>query len=109
MRDSSVFATLQENVPVWGKDIKKLECANHVCECVRSSLEKLVLEKPQYKGKGKLTKLNRVRLTTALRCAIKMRSKSKNAKQLRKDILNSIYHVLGFHDHCSDFCKKKTT
>ena len=105
--DSSVFATLQEKVPVWGKDIKKLECANHVCKCVRSNLEKLVLEKPQYKGKGKLTKYNRVRLTTALRCAIKMRSKTNNARQLRKDILNSIYHVLGFHDKCSDFCKKR--
>ena len=35
-----------------------------------------------------------------------MRSKNSNAKQLRKDILNSIYHVLGFHDKCSDFCKK---
>lgn len=74
---------------------------------MRSNLEKLVQEKPQYKGKGKLTKHNRVRLTTAIRCAIKMRSKTNNAKQLRKDILNSIYHVLGFHDKCSDFCKKR--
>ena len=55
--DSSVFAILQQEVPVWGKDISKLECANHICKCVRANLERLVEEKPQYKGKGKLTKL----------------------------------------------------
>ena len=105
--DSSMYATLQEKVPVWGKDIKKLECANHICKCVRANLEKLVEEKHQYKGKGKLTKLNRIRLTTAIRCAIKMRSPQNDAKQLRKDILNSIYHILGYHENCSDFCKNR--
>ena len=105
--DSSVYTTLLENVPVWGKDIKKLECANHICKCVIANLEKLVEEKPQYKGKGKLTKLNRIRLATAIRCAIKMRSKTKDHKQLRRDIINSIYHILGFHKHCSDFCQKR--
>ncbi|XP_060577969.1 uncharacterized protein LOC132735083 [Ruditapes philippinarum] len=105
--DSSVFPQLQEKVPVWGTSIEKLECANHTCKCLRSNLEKLVIEKPHYKGKGKLTKINRLRLTTAVRCAIRMRSKDQNVKQLRKDIINSVYHVLGFHDRCSDFCKKK--
>ncbi|XP_053391945.1 uncharacterized protein LOC128554669 [Mercenaria mercenaria] len=32
--DSSVYAQLQENVPVWGRDIVKMECANHTCKCV---------------------------------------------------------------------------
>ena len=105
--DSSIYATLQEKVPVWGKDITKLECANHICKCVRANLEKLVEEKHQYKGKGKLTKINRIRLTTAIRCAIKMRTPQNDAKQLRKDILNSIYHILGYHENCSDFCKNR--
>ena len=35
-----------------------------------------------------------------------MRSESKNASQLRKDILDSVYHVFGYHKKCSDFCKK---
>ena len=30
--DSSVLATLRDNVPIWGPDIKKKECANH---CVK--------------------------------------------------------------------------
>lgn len=106
--DSSVYTLLQEKVPVWGVAIEKLECANHTCKCIRSNLEKLVTEKPEYKGKGKLSKLNRVRLTTAIRCAIRMRSKDKNAKLLKHDITNSIYHILGFHDRCSNFCRYVT-
>ena len=104
--DSSVYAKVTENVPVWGAYVKKMECANHSCKCLRTNLEKLVIEKPEYKGKGKLTKQIRVRLTTAVRCAIKMRSKTQNCKQLKKDIKNSVYHVFGFHDNCSNFCKK---
>ncbi|KAH3802921.1 hypothetical protein DPMN_156618 [Dreissena polymorpha] len=76
----------------------KLECANHTCKCLKANLEELVAEKPHLKGKGKLTKLNRVRLTTAVRCAIKMRSSENDPKQLKIDVTNSIYHILGFHD-----------
>ncbi|XP_053391946.1 uncharacterized protein LOC128554670 [Mercenaria mercenaria] len=36
-----------------------------------------------------------------------MRSATKNPRQLRKDILNSVYHILGFHKLCSDFCQKR--
>ena len=53
--DSSVYPTLIANVPGWGRDIKKLECANHACKCYRSGLEKLVKDNPSYKGKGGLT------------------------------------------------------
>ncbi|XP_033729993.1 uncharacterized protein LOC117319268 [Pecten maximus] len=109
--DSSVYAKIQEQVPIWGKDVKKLECANHVCKCLRSSLEKLVDQNPMYKGKQRLTKALRVRITTAVRCAIRVRSKESNqknaAKQLDHDIRNSIYHILGNHDRCSDFCKAR--
>jgi hypothetical protein len=91
---------LQDKVPVWGTSIENLECANHICKCLRSNLEKLVIGKPHYKGKGKLTKITRLRLKTAVRCAIRMRSRDHSVKQLRKDIINSVNHVLGFHDRC---------
>jgi len=99
---------------VWGKDVQKLECANHVCKCLRSSLEKLVDSSPMYKGKNRLTKfLTRVGLTNSVRCAIHMRSKELDKigaiKQLDHDIRNSIYHILGNHDRCSDFCKARPT
>ena len=54
--DSSVYASIQEQVPVWGRHVKKMECANHACKCLRSKLEKLVADKPVYKGKGKTHK-----------------------------------------------------
>ena len=53
--DSSVYPTLVTEVPGWGHVIRKVECANHCIKCYRSSLEKLVHDKPQYKGKEKLT------------------------------------------------------
>ena len=110
--DSSVLQDIMENVPVWGKHVKKLECANHACKCLRNNLEQLVSDKPAYKGKGKLTKGSRIRIVTAVRCAIKMRSQEKDKTQginkLKKDIKNAGRHVLGLHDLCStDFCKYK--
>ena len=109
--DSSVYTHIQEQVPVWGCHVTKLECANHACKCLRSSLEKLVEDKPYYKGKGKLTKQVIKRLSKDVRCAIMMRSKEADRalaiKKLRHDIQNSVNHVFGIHDRCSDFCKKR--
>ena len=110
--DSSTYARIQEEVPVWGRHVKKGECANHVCKCLRGNLEKLVDGNPSYKGKGNLTKAVRVRITSAVRCAIRMRSAEKDhkkaAKLLQSDIKNSVNHVFGNHSNCSsDFCKKR--
>lgn len=108
--DSSVYLTLLNSVPGWGRDIKKIECANHSCKCYRSNLEKLAVENPAYKGKGGLTSKMRKRLATAARCAIKMRSgesnRAKAIKLLEKDLINGPYHCFGDHCNCSlDFCK----
>ena len=108
--DSSVYPTLLTNVPEWGRDIKKIEFANHACKCYRSGLEKLVTENPSYKGKGGLTQKMRKRLTSAARCAIKMRSQEpdtrKAVKLLEQDLVNGPLHCFGFHSKCStDFCK----
>ena len=54
--DSSIYARIKEEVSVWGAYVKKGECANHVCKCLRSNLEKLVGENPSYKRRGNLTK-----------------------------------------------------
>ncbi len=107
--DSSVHPTLLQSVPVWGHAIKKLECANHACKCYRAGLEKLAQENSAYKGKGGLTERMRKRLTSAARCAIKMRSKETNRSQalqsLERDLINGPYHCFGHHSRCSpDFC-----
>ncbi len=114
--DSSVMANLLEHGPSWcqaEKGLTKLECANHVCKGIRGKLEQLVLDKPHFKGAGGLTKGIRVRLTTAIRCAIRMRTEDAKkvghhqaSLRLRADMANSIWHVLGHHGKCSaDFCK----
>ncbi|KAJ8298756.1 hypothetical protein KUTeg_022816, partial [Tegillarca granosa] len=109
--DSSMFAKLQENVPIWGKSIGKVECANHICKCLRSNLEKLVDENPLYKGKNRFPKSLRVRLVSSVRCAVRMRSKEEDknraCKLLEHDIRNSVHHLFGNHSKCSDFCKKR--
>lgn len=108
--DSSTHPNLITGVPGWGHAIEKLECANHAIKCYRGSLERLVEEKPRYKGRGRLTEAMRKRLTKAARCAIKMRStlndKREAAKLLREDLRNGPFHCFGDHSHCStDFCK----
>lgn len=32
--------------------------------------------------------------------------RTQNARQLRKDIRNSLYDVFGFQENCSNFCQK---
>lgn len=108
--DSSVHAQLISGINGWGYAIQKQECANHAVKCFRSSLEKLVKDKPQYKGKGKLTEQMRKRLASSVRCAIINRSKLPNrkiaARLLQKDILNCALHCFGSHHKCSaDYCK----
>ncbi len=113
--DSSTMPLLLTEGPSWCKDIVKKECANHSVKCLRAALERLVEEKPQYKGKGRLTKLKMIKITSGVRCAIKMRSeeevkigRAKAVKKLQHDIMNSMWHVSGYHDRCSsDFCKQK--
>ena len=93
--DSSVHARILQDVPIWGRFVQKVECANHATKCLRSSLEKLVVDKPHYNKMKLLGKGQRIRLVTAVRCAIKMRSESNTTNpvaSLRHDIKNSIHH-----------------
>ena len=51
----------------------------------------------------------RKRLTSAARCAIKMRSQEADrnvaARLLEQDLLDGPFHCFGYHDKCSpDFC-----
>ena len=115
--DSSVYSALVANVPEWGYRITKQECVNHALKCFRASLEQLVKEKPQYKGKHKLTAAMRQRLTKDVRCAIIMRSQHEDKIQaailLQQDIMNCANHCFGIHCICKpEYCKtvrSKTT
>ena len=83
--ESSVYSTLLLSVPVWGRDIKKIECANHACKCYRGGLERIFQENAGYKGAaGGLTKPMRTRLVSAARSAIRMRSRESDQKKAIK-------------------------
>ena len=84
--DSSVFSRIEQEVPGWGRDVTKEECANHICKCYRSHLEKLVPDNPQYTCKGRhcLSKTTRVMLVSTVRCAIRVRSSSLMTRNVIK-------------------------
>lgn len=116
--DSSVLPTLISQGPSWCRNIKKIECANHCCKCLRGNLEKLVDKHPEYKGRGKLTKNQRVRIVSSMRCSIMIHSHNtnfsdkvsiqQNSTKLKNEILNIPNHVFGIHRDCSErFCKVK--
>ena len=114
--DASLLNTLVERGPHWCRSVKKIECANHVCKNVRVSLEDLVSKKSQYKGRGKLTQRQRIRIVNSVRGAIRMRNtqfkdtgnRKECVQKLRKDIENCVSHVFGKHDNCSaEYCKVK--
>ena len=94
--DSSVYPTLLSEVPIWGHDIKKIECANHSCICYRSSLEKLASDNSNYRGKGGLIQKMS---TCAARCAIKMCSQGGDRAQhlieLERDLINGPLRCFG--------------
>ena len=103
------YSTLLTTVPGSGSAIAKMECANHACKCYRGSLEKVVQENPKYKSKGGMTAKKWQRLTSAARCAIKMRSQEENRKEaikkLQSDQQKGPYRCFGIHDNCStNFC-----
>lgn len=114
--DASLMSTLIEKGPYWCRDIKKVECANHVCKNIRVALEELVVKHPEYKGKGKLTQKQRIRIVNCVRGAIRMRNREMKStgqrqpavQRLRIDIDNCVQHVFGKHTRCSEeYCKVK--
>lgn len=84
--DSSVLHTIQTTVVPYGKDVQKVECANHAVKCVRSRLEQLAKDFPSFRGRGRLTKSVIMKITHGARCAIKNHSKTNDVTKLRNDL-----------------------
>uniref|UniRef100_A0A1X7VJA9 Mutator-like transposase domain-containing protein n=1 Tax=Amphimedon queenslandica TaxID=400682 RepID=A0A1X7VJA9_AMPQE len=104
--DSSVMANLHSSV-LYGIFVQIIECTNHACKAYRSRLEQLVKDRPQYLGRGGLTKSIIQHLTVGARIAIPYHSKDKNVAQLREDLRNGPSHVLGDHHKCGAyFCNQ---
>ena len=104
--DSSVLDNLMKNGPHWCKHIQKLNVPIIVASVSGPLFLNLVKEKPEFKGKHGLTKAKRVKLVSAIRYCIKMRSNEvktgKPKYQIVKDLQNDIRvmprHIFGYHD-----------
>lgn len=98
-----MYAKIVEGVP-YGRQVVKIECANHMTRCVSDKLHKLVKNTAYPLDMRKLLNekvdgISRLeRLVKGVRTAIK--NNTKNPDYLRKDILNSPYHIFGQHDKC---------
>ena len=61
--DSSVYHSVVTGVPSYGRDITKVECANHAVKCYRNRLEVLCNDKPDYRCKHRLSQAMMKRIT----------------------------------------------
>ena len=86
--DSSVLHSIHTKVPVWGRYIQKIECANHALKNYHSKLEAIVKDNKGYKRKHGLSQKQIKRLTSGARAAIRMHSQTRNIDQLRHDLRN---------------------
>ena len=106
--DSSVYHSVVTGVPSYGRDITKVECANHAVKCYRNR-EALCTDKPDYRGKHGLSPAMMKRITHGARCAIKMHSATEDVAALRHDLRNGPRHYFGLHSNCnSAFCQRKS-
>ena len=82
--DSSVYSKIIENV-LYGRRVKKKECANHAVRCYRKSLHDLVNTHTEWKGRNGLTEQKIRRIAAGARAAIRMDAKTGNVDLLRLD------------------------
>ena len=92
---SSVHPKLIQNIPEWGREIRKLEGANNACKCYKSGFEKLVADNSSYTGNAGLTQNMRNLLTSAARCATKIRSQEPDTRKAVKLLVQDL--VKGSH------------
>ena len=105
--DSSVLHNIRTTVPSYGRDVDKIECANHAVKGYRSKLEKLAKDFSAFRGRGGLTKSVILKITYGARCAIRKHSETNDVTQLRRDLRAGPKHYLGNHESCSsDWCSE---
>ncbi|KAF2879897.1 hypothetical protein ILUMI_26266 [Ignelater luminosus] len=103
--DSSVHKRLNGMVP-YGRNIEKIECANHVTKNYTKALLKILVTASI---RNALIRLIIKRLTRGARSAFIYNAKhGQNSSSLREDLRNRPFHVSGVHENCkSYFCKTK--
>ncbi|XP_044759630.1 uncharacterized protein LOC123317261 [Coccinella septempunctata] len=111
--DSSVYARVVEKVS-YGRDVVKIQCANHMTRCVSDKLHRLSKNtsfnisnrKILTKKDGPISNIER--LVKSVRTIVK--NNAQDTVMLRNDLRNALYHVFGNHSNCRDsYCKRKNS
>lgn len=98
-----MYARIVERVP-YGRQVIKIECANHMTRCVSDKLHKLAhnTSYPLAARKLLLEKKNGIsrleRLIKGVRTAIK--NNKNNVDSLRAELRNAPFHIFGNHENC---------
>lgn len=105
--DSSTYARIKQGVR-YGRDVIKLECANHMVRNYTDKLHRISKDTSfPLTVRKELTPVI-PRLTKAARGAIANSASENNTTQLREDLRNGQYHVFGDHSKCRDaYCKRQ--
>ena len=88
---SSVYHSVVNGVPSYGRCVQKDECANHAVKCYQNRLKVLCKNHPEYQGRYGLSAV-RMRITHGACCAIKKHSTTRDVVALRYDLRNGIRH-----------------
>jgi len=106
--DNSVHHAIQLEVLPCGRDVEKVECANHTMKCFRNQMESLCNSHPEYQGWYGLSQTPMKQNTHGDGCAIKMHSATGDVNALHRNLRNGNY--FGDHQQCSStFCKQSAT
>ncbi|XP_039296667.1 uncharacterized protein LOC120354188 isoform X2 [Nilaparvata lugens] len=101
--DSSVHQKVIEMVP-YGRYVEKIECSNHMIKNYTKRLYKI--REDGIVEKRVLNQSVIKRLKAAVRGSVAHYASDKNIEDLKRDLRNGPFHVLGYHGNCkSYFCK----
>ena len=96
--------SIHTTVP-YGRDVSKLESANHCMKCYQSHLEQLVNGFPDFKGHGNLSNSTIIKIVYGARCAIHKRFKDRDVEKLRRYLRAGPKYYLGYNELCdSSWC-----
>ena len=109
--DSNVFAQIKQHVS-YGRQVKKIQCANHKVKCFTGTLYKICKITTLDSKSRNLLKSNIPRLKRDVRSAIRYcHENSDSIQDLQNDLKNLPHHIFGDHSKCRDYfkdlCNKK--
>ena len=92
------YSILHKQKWFYGRDVVKIQCANHAVKCYHSKSKQLAIDILSFRGQSDLTKPPIIKITHGARCAIRSHSTGFDITKLKNDLHESLKHYLGIHD-----------